>query len=76
MYEAETAETGFRSLIERLPGVAYIQAERAPFTSFYISPRIEEILGFAPLGGRAWVEDGSRGGANFCVLLPYQPAES
>lgn len=24
-------------------------------------------------GGRAWVEDGERGGARFCVLLPHAP---
>jgi diguanylate cyclase (GGDEF)-like protein/PAS domain S-box-containing protein len=42
------AEERYRSLIERIPAVTYIDPVDNPDTSLYTSPQIEEMLGYTP----------------------------
>jgi PAS domain S-box-containing protein len=41
-------EQRFRALIERMPGIVYIETDATPGPTVYVSPRIQEILGYAP----------------------------
>jgi len=52
--ERQAAEANYRSLVERLPAIVYSaeMGERGRWT--YISPQIEEILGFSP---QEWMSD-------------------
>ena len=42
------SETRFRALVENLPAIAYTAALDPASTTLYISPRVEQILGFSP----------------------------
>jgi two-component system sensor histidine kinase UhpB len=49
--ELRTAEARYRSLVEQLPAIVYtwgVTGSLDSFTELYVSPRIREILGFAP----------------------------
>jgi PAS domain S-box-containing protein len=50
--EAEIAlresEEKYRALVERLPGAVFLDAPDNPDYSLYISPKIEDILGYSP----------------------------
>jgi two-component system cell cycle sensor histidine kinase/response regulator CckA len=42
------ADLRFRSLIENIPLVTYMNSVQAPFTSIYMSPQVEGLLGYTP----------------------------
>ena len=44
--ERTVAEARYRSLIENIPLVTYMNSVEAPFTSLYMSPQIESLLGY------------------------------
>jgi PAS domain S-box-containing protein len=46
--EKEAAESRYRSLIENIPLVTYMNSVQAPFTSIYMSPQVEGLLGYTP----------------------------
>ena len=48
------AETRFRLLVETIPGVAYIAEPGESGAWLYISPRLEELLGYPP---EDWIAD-------------------
>ena len=48
------AETPYRSLVERLPLVSYIDEPNVEATSIYISPQVEALLGYPP---EDWLAD-------------------
>ena len=52
MVEAEeqkaVAELRYRSLIENIPLVTYMNEVEAPFNSIYMSPQVESLLGYTP----------------------------
>jgi PAS domain S-box-containing protein len=48
------AETKYRTLIEQIPAITYIDAIDGPVTTLYISPQTEAILGYRPSD---WFED-------------------
>lgn len=54
------AETRFRLLVETIPGVAYIAEPGESGAWLYISPRLEELLGYPPedwiADPHAWIE--------------------
>jgi PAS domain S-box-containing protein len=47
------AETRYRTLVEQLPLVTYVSSIDRPGFSAYVSPQIEELLGYTP---DAWLE--------------------
>jgi PAS domain S-box-containing protein len=49
-----SAETKYRTLIEQIPAITYIDAVEGPVTTLYISPQTEGILGYKP---SEWFED-------------------
>ena len=51
------AEARFQLLVETIPGVVYIAEPGEDGTWIYISPRLEELLGYAP---EEWLADPSR----------------
>ncbi len=42
------AEMRYRSLIENIPLVTYMNEVEAPFTTIYMSPQVESLLGYTP----------------------------
>ncbi|GEM_PF-5224291 len=52
--EIEDAEKRYRSLVERLPAVVYRAEIGAEGPWSYVSPRVEQILGYPP---QAWLAD-------------------
>lgn len=52
--ELRQAETKYRTLVEQMPAVTYIDAADAVSSNLYTSPQIEEMLGFTP---QEWVTD-------------------
>jgi two-component system cell cycle sensor histidine kinase/response regulator CckA len=46
--EKTAAETRYRSLIENIPLVTYMNSIEEPFTSLYMSPQVESLLGYTP----------------------------
>jgi PAS domain S-box-containing protein len=46
--EKAAAEARYRSLVENIPLVTYMNSVEAPFTSLYMSPQIEPLLGYTP----------------------------
>jgi len=48
------AKNRYRLLVERLPAVTYIISSEAPYNTLYISPQIEQVLGFTP---EEWLTD-------------------
>ncbi len=48
------AETRYRLLVERIPAITYIVSAKAPYNTVYISPQVQQILGFTP---EEWVSD-------------------
>jgi PAS domain S-box-containing protein len=48
------AESKYRTLIEQIPAITYIDAVEGPDTTLYISPQTETILGYTP---NDWLED-------------------
>jgi PAS domain S-box-containing protein len=46
--ELKAAEHRYRSLVENLPLVTYMNSVDEPFTSLYMSPQIEGLLGYTP----------------------------
>ena len=46
--ELKAAEARYRSLIENIPLVTYMNSVEAPFTSLYMSPQFESLLGYTP----------------------------
>ncbi|HEV8419755.1 MAG TPA: PAS domain S-box protein [Actinomycetota bacterium] len=48
------AETKYRTLIEQIPAITYIDATEGPVTTLYISPQTEAILGYTPAD---WFDD-------------------
>jgi PAS domain S-box-containing protein len=49
-----SAETKYRTLIEQIPAITYIDAFEGPETTLYISPQTEAILGY---GQKDWFDD-------------------
>ena len=47
------AEARYRLLVERIPAVTYIVSAEPPFQTIYISPQVEQLLGFTPEEWRA-----------------------
>ncbi len=45
---ARQAESRYRHLVERIPAITYIEALDADPSGFYMSPQIEDLLGFSP----------------------------
>src|ERR687894_3127572 len=53
------AEERYRTLVEQIPAVTYIDPVDDPDTSLYTSPHIERMLGYTPeewIEGRLWYE--------------------
>lgn len=48
------AEARYRTLVEQIPAVVYIDALEGPSTTVYISPQTEEMLGFTQ---QQWLDD-------------------
>jgi PAS domain S-box-containing protein len=48
------AETKYRTLIEQIPAITYVDAVEGPVTTLYISPQTEAILGYTP---QDWFDD-------------------
>jgi PAS domain S-box-containing protein len=46
--EKTAAEARYRSLVENIPLVTYMNSVEAPFTSLYMSPQVESLLGYTP----------------------------
>jgi two-component system cell cycle sensor histidine kinase/response regulator CckA len=46
--ETAAAEARYRSLIENIPLVTYMNSVEAPFASLYMSPQVELLLGWTP----------------------------
>jgi two-component system, cell cycle sensor histidine kinase and response regulator CckA len=44
--EKAAAEMRYRSLVENIPLVTYMNSVEAPFTSLYMSPQVEPLLGY------------------------------
>jgi PAS domain S-box-containing protein len=44
--ELRAAEARYRSLIENIPLVTYMNSVEEPFTSLYMSPQVESLLGY------------------------------
>ena len=44
--EKAAAEMRYRSLVENIPLVTYMNSVEAPFTSLYMSPQVESLLGY------------------------------
>ena len=44
--ELRTAEARYRSLIENIPLVTYMNSVEEPFSSLYMSPQVESLLGY------------------------------
>ncbi len=51
---ARAVEAKYRTLIEQIPAITYIDAVDGPVTTLYISPQTEAILGYSP---RDWFDD-------------------
>jgi PAS domain S-box-containing protein len=47
-------DVGYRELVERLPLVTYVDEPTVQARSLYISPQVEDLLGYAP---REWLDD-------------------
>jgi PAS domain S-box-containing protein len=55
LWERERAvETRYRSLVEQIPLVIYIDALDEPSSNIYTSPEIERLVGYSP---EEWIED-------------------
>jgi diguanylate cyclase (GGDEF)-like protein/PAS domain S-box-containing protein len=55
----QEAETKYRVLVEQIPVVTYIEAVDPESSTIYISPQVEDVLGYTP---REWTADpGLRG---------------
>ena len=52
--EAHTAEERYRTLVEQLPAVTHVSALDPSSSTIYISPQVEDLLGYEP---REWLED-------------------
>ena len=52
--ELKAAEARYRSLIENIPLVTYMHSVEAPFSSIFMSPQIESLLGYTP---EEWAAD-------------------
>jgi diguanylate cyclase (GGDEF)-like protein/PAS domain S-box-containing protein len=52
--EGRAAEHRFRTMIEQLPAIAYVDGLRESAPTLYISPQVEAILGISP---QEWVAD-------------------
>ena len=52
--EGRAAERRFRTMIEQLPAISYVDAVQDNAPTIYISPQVEEILGYTP---DEWVAD-------------------
>jgi PAS domain S-box-containing protein len=50
----QEAEAKYRTLIEQIPAITYIDAVQGPQTTLYISPQTETILGYTP---EDWFDD-------------------
>ncbi len=48
------AEARYRLLVERMPAVTYVISGEPPYPTLYISPQVEELLGFTP---EEWLAD-------------------
>jgi PAS domain S-box-containing protein len=46
--ELRAAEDRYRSLIENIPLVTYMNSVETPFSSIFMSPQIESLLGYTP----------------------------
>jgi PAS domain S-box-containing protein len=46
--EKTAAEARYRSLIENIPLVTYMTGVEEPFSSLYVSPQVESLLGYPP----------------------------
>ncbi len=47
------AEARYRLLVERIPAITYIVSAEPPYQTIYISPQVEQLLGFSPEEWRA-----------------------
>ena len=53
-HRLRTSERRLRTLIERLPGVVYVDAPGDGRSTRYVSPQIEALVGYTP---REWLDD-------------------
>jgi PAS domain S-box-containing protein len=49
IFERERAENRFRTLVEQIPAVTYIQSPYGAKPLEYVSPQIEDMLGYSPV---------------------------
>ncbi len=49
IFERQRAETRFRTLVEQIPAVTYIQSPYGAKPLEYVSPQIEDMLGYSPV---------------------------
>ena len=54
LHRLQEAEAKYRFLVEQIPVITYIDAPDAPSSTLYISPQVEEVLGYSP---DAWTSD-------------------
>jgi len=52
--EAHAAQERYRTLVEQLPAVIHVSALDPSSSTIYISPQVEDLLGYEP---REWLED-------------------
>ena len=52
--ELYRAQTKYRALVEQIPAIVYIDAADEDMSTTYVSPQIEEILGYTP---QEYIED-------------------
>ena len=45
---ASASDREFRRLVETIPAIVYIETDEHPGPTTYISPRIEQVLGYPP----------------------------
>jgi len=57
------AEQRYRTLIERMPAVVYVQEIRSPDSAIYMSPQIEALTGYSP-------EECKDPDLRFCMVHP------
>ena len=53
------AEKRYRTLVERIPAVTFVDRVQGSMAPVYVSPQVEEMLGFTPeecMGGKLWRE--------------------
>ncbi len=50
----QASEARYRALVERLPGAVFLDAPDNPENNLYVSPKIEDIVGYTP---QEWIDE-------------------